>query len=338
MVDSIWARLYRSIPSWEQVKQAFSYVAEKCQKYSSYLMSSAYNQQPDATPDLPAWHAPEPPAAPDPTLPQVQPSENGKRRVFVLHSGMNDRDNEGGRTIRRHLLEHGVKPEDIVVLRNEYPHMILTDQERREHTQYYRSYYIPSRFIPTLIRFSEARNTATNFYVYNRMRRPESDTAQASYRNMRAQLEAAGVGTDAELVGVAHSGGGQVLLTLDNIAAKDRRTNGQHFRSVVMLGSPIGQNHARPETQVHAYDSKDDEIVRIATEEGFRRWTGFAPRNIAPTIVPPNLDDNDRYIHVDGVGHREWFRDRQYTTRFLRDLRLVQPQAQAQAAGAQGGQ
>lgn len=260
---------------------------------------------------------PAPGAAP---LPQVQPAAGGQRRVFVLHSGMSDRDNQGARNIRNHLLGHGVRPEDIVILNNEYPHMVMTNEERAERVADYRRRGYSERTIPWMIQMEEYHNRADNFYIYNRMRRPDSAMAQQSYQNMRRQLQAAGIPNDAQLVGVAHSGGGQVMLTMDRLASQDRTTGGQHFHSIVTLGSPIGQNHAIPDTRVMSYDSPADEITRAVTADGLQRWTGISPGGLAPTARPPNMDANDRHIDVAGVRHRDWYRDPANTTRFLRDL------------------
>lgn len=254
-----------------------------------------------------------------------------RRRVYVLHSGMNDRDNEGANSIRTHLLslrDANGKPlvdeKDIVVLKNEYPHMELVERERQEIADRWKGW--PRWMAKVATAVQSVVNTVQNFFVYNRMRRPESSMAQASYQNFRQQLADAGVGPNDELVGMAHSGGGQVMLTLDGLASRDKRHGGQHFSSLVLFGCPIGQNHAHPDTRVVSYDSKDDNIVNIATEEGLRRYVGIPPLGIAPTIRPPNMDSNDEHIHLDGVDHRAWFRDPQFTRHALQRLGLMSTQ------------
>ena len=282
------------------------------------------------TPELPAFVS-----TPAPQAPSEKPAP--RRRVYVLHSGMNDRDNEGANTIRTHLLslrDANGKPlvdeKDIVVLKNEYPHMELVEHERRDIENRWKGW--PRWMAKVATAVQSVVNTIQNFFVYNRMRRPESSMAQASYRNFRQQLADAGVGPDDELIGMAHSGGGQVMLTLDHLASRDKRHNRQHFSSLVLFACPIGQNHAPAETRIVSYDSPADNIVNIATEEGLQRYIGLPPLGIAPTIRPPNRDSNDTHVVLPGVDHRAWFRDPRFTRDALQRLGLM-PQPTPQPAG-----
>lgn len=206
------------------------------------------------------------------TLPTL-PHGTAKRRVYLLHSGVNTissvaRRNDFGETMRVSLLKRGVSIKDIVVLDSPYPRATWYNMFPRECL--------------TLFMASA---------------KPDSPFSLASYQRLDKALKAYAVTSQDDLVWIGHSAGGQMGLTMaylacqhDKIAELADITQPYHFDSVITLGSPISSNYLPPEVKVRHYVSPQDVIPRrlARLSPPFLWLCGYdLPINMLPATLTP---------------------------------------------------
>lgn len=199
----------------------------------------------------------------------VAPARAGGRNVYVLHSGMNDPGNVAANGIRQGLLRRGVRPDDIIVMDNPYPS------------------------------FSQGvSSTVQNWELYKASTDPRSALSQRTYNNLESRLQASGVTAADRIVWVGHSAGGQMGLTLSDVAA--HRGN-YRFDTVITMGTPVSTNVAPRAVRVRQYISPSDGVL-FATNQ-------VTLDNVRVEAFSSNLDSNDQIRVFSGVTHAQWYRD-----------------------------
>ncbi len=193
------------------------------------------------------------------------PGGQSPKTYYVLHSGMNDPENEAALNIRKTLVERGIKPESIIVLDNVYPQDNWSRSEGRRI-------------------YNESLNVNSNDpkHVLNRQ------TAQFS-RKARER----GIRREDNVVGIGHSAGG---VMLDGMAFKlENDPNAPaDIDTVLSLGSPIRTKHS-PERVCNVYcHSNGDVALSLAAHS---MGTTRTPVNGEGRSL---LDQNDREVVFTG--------------------------------------
>ncbi len=195
--------------------------------------------------------ADEPKAAAKPTASEPDAANKPRRRVYVLHSGLHTIlsdpvKNIAAETLKEGLLKRGVAERDLIVMENPFP---------------YASW-------KSLLPFE----SLTMFFDSIE---PSSKMSHDAYQRMHKALRAQGVGRRDAVVWVGHSAGGQIGLTMANLARNlwkypglARDTSPYHFEMVITLGTPINSEHLPPDVKLRHYYSPEDKVVRWATKIG----------------------------------------------------------------------
>jgi hypothetical protein len=199
----------------------------------------------------------------------------GKDKVYVLHSGLNDPENSGAMGIRAGLLAKGIPDERIVILPNEFPS------------------------------FKDTKGIRRNLQNFGEFGKSDSAQAQKAYEQMQALIAQKGLDPNAVSVTmVSHSGGGQASFGMAEI---DKKTNNK-IDQIITLGSPILTNNVDPRVKVTSVISPEDPIVRLTTG-GLARLLGPALTGGKPKAVADNLDSNDKVIEIPNLEHHAYFKD-----------------------------
>jgi hypothetical protein len=249
---------------------------------------------------------PAPPPKPEKTAGAATesiPAKKDRRRVYVMHSGVhtilaNRNKNIAASSLKEGLLQRGVAAKDIVVLENPYP------------TATWRNMFP----VECVTMFAESAM-------------PESKVSQDGYLRLHKALQAQGVTRDDEVVWIGHSAGGQMGLTMAHIAknlAKHpdllKAAIPYQFDMVILLGSPIAANLLAPEIKLRHYFSPQDRVVRNAVKYSPGLIWAFGYR-MAVSVMPPNLDDNDKVRVFRGVEHPYWDVDSRVLDRIVAETR-----------------
>jgi hypothetical protein len=72
-----------------------------------------------------------------------------------------------------------------------------------------------------------------------------------------------------------------------------------------LLGAPVGINLLAPEIKLRHYFSPQDKVVRWVARYGPTLLKTFGYR-LPISVLPPNLDDNDRVRVFQGIEHPYW--------------------------------
>src|SRR5262245_16404415 len=187
----------------------------------------------------------------------AKPAEDKKpRRVYVLHSGLHTIladpvKNIAAQSIKEGLHKRGVDLKDLVALDNPFP-----DATWKSLLPYEGG-----------IMFLDSVE-------------PGSKMSQDSYLRLHKALDAQGVTGRDNLVWIGHSAGGQIGLTMANLArnlarypalAKD--ATAYKFDMVITLGTPVGSAQVPADVKLRHYYSTDDKVVRWASKVG--PWVAF---------------------------------------------------------------
>jgi hypothetical protein len=208
-----------------------------------------------------------------------------KRRIYVLHSGMNDPQNQAALSLRRGLLARGVPLQDILVMDTPYPS--LTES---------------------------LSSAARNLRLYQDSTHPDSRMVQGTRRQLEGRLLSANVHPNDELVWVGHSAGGQLGLT---IAGSLPQHSPFKLDSVITLGTPVATNYAPLDTKVRQYVSPGDGVLVGVNQMP----AGIGPNGEALTAEAFStvLDSNDRVRFFSNIGHSEWHTHPAVLDRILRE-------------------
>ncbi len=212
----------------------------------------------------------------------------GKRRVYVLHSGVHTIladpwKNVAADALKSGLMARGVAARDIVVLDNPYPTATWRNMFPKE---------------------------CLTMFAASAM--PASKTAQDSYLRMHKSLQAQEVKQGDDLIWVGHSAGGQMGLTmaylsknLDKFPDLAKETASYRFGMVILLGSPIGCNLLTEDVKLRHYYSPHDKVVRSVARYGpiFMRTFGY---RVGCGIMPPSLHPEDRIRIFLDIEHPYW--------------------------------
>lgn len=192
-----------------------------------------------------------------------------KRKIYVLHSGMNDPENCAAYGFRKGLIARGIPARDIIVLDTPYPS------------------------------FSEGISAVQkNWNIYRDSTEPGSKISRDAYAGFERKLKASGVSSQDEIVWVGHSAGGQMGMTLSKMA-RDRGTF--RFDTLITVGSPIGNNVTPKDVKVRSYISSADKVLMAANQ--------VTMDNVFVEATASNLDGNDKVRSFQGVDHSQWYKD-----------------------------
>jgi len=231
---------------------------------------------------------------------------DGPRRVFVLHSGVHiyysnpDKD-YAAKVMRRELLSRGIPERDIVIVPNPFPTASKDDPFPREG----------------LLMFLDASDPASKF-------------SQDAYRRLHKTLVDAKVEADAHLVWIGYSAGGQVGMTMANLASRledfpelKKATRAGHFDAVFAIGTPTGADVTPENVKLCCYCSPADKVVQLAC--------GFTPilpllgydMKICPAPFRPRGNTIVRWF--DAIEHPYWIHIDRVLDRVLQDLDRREP-------------
>lgn len=213
-----------------------------------------------------------PPSTPSSSLLKTT---DGKDKVFVLHSGLNDGKNEGANSVRDGLLARGVPADRIIILPNPFG------------------------------RDAKQGGFRENLKSFGEFGKSNSDSAKMHYSRVEMEMMTRGIDpAKASVTLIGHSAGGQASL---GIAEVDK-TRQRMVDQVITLGSPILKNAADPKVKITSLDSGTDPIVRLTTGP----LSKLIGRRFLPETqqrLPMNLDANDRIIKIPNLDHRGYYQD-----------------------------
>lgn len=223
-------------------------------------------------------HAKTPPTLP--VTPSAAVAEAPPTTFYALHSGLNDPDNSAANRLQQELLSQGVAKEQVIVMDN--PYTAFTPAISDTNLFYWR------------FAAGYSSNVYNNVSLYYDSASPESEVVQAQAQQLKTRLAEKGIRPQDKVVWIGHSAGGQMGLTLAHLMSQQPD---EAFRidRVVTLGSPIHENHAPQQTEIISFVSNDDLVLQASSQ-----W-----RNIHST--PPNLDNNDKVVNLDDVGHAGYY-------------------------------
>lgn len=207
-----------------------------------------------------------------------------KRRVYVLHSGMSAPQNEAANSLKQGLMKRGVPERDIAVLANTYP--------ERDYLQAARD-----------------NQQEANSVIYRASTDPNSAVAKDVFQRYTAALKRLDVKPGDEITWVGHSAGGQMGMTLSNMAKAEKQFP---MDTLITLGSPIHRNARVPqEIKVRNYLSQQDEWVNLKSEEWLSRQIGV------PITVTALHDNNDKLRLFSNIPHSQWYKDDRVLDRII---------------------
>ncbi len=220
------------------------------------------------------------------SLPEL--ADKSRRRVYVLHSGLHTilsdpAKNIAAETIKDGLRQRGVAERDLIVLENPFP---------------YASWKTLLPF-ESLTMFFDAVD-------------PASKMSHDLYLRMHKALKAKGVISEDILVWVGHSAGGQIGLTMANLARNQGKypdlaaeTSPYHLDMVITLGTPIYSKYLPPEVQLRHYYSTEDKVVRWVSKIG--PWVTFPlGYRTRLTKVPSAIGENGIIRYYRDIEHPSW--------------------------------
>jgi hypothetical protein len=211
-----------------------------------------------------------------------------KRRVYVLHSGMHivlaPRDKDfAARTMKQLLQERGIPKRDIVALDSPFPTASWSDPVPRD-----------------------------GLLIYLGSADPSSRASADAYVRLHKALQAQEVNPTDEIVWIGHSAGGQMGMTMANLAHNlhkypelAKKTQPYSFQMVITLGSPVGKNLVPDGVKLRHYHSDGDTMVYFLAKHG-----DILPEAIDSKIrLRPchELRANALMRVYPGVEHGEWF-------------------------------
>jgi hypothetical protein len=242
-----------------------------------------------------------PDAAPPNTLSSsLLKTPEGKDKVFVLHSGLNDGKNEGANSVREGLLARGVPADRIIILPNPFG------------------------------REAKQGGLRENLKSFGEFGKSNSDSAKIHYSRVEMEMMARGLDpARASVTLIGHSAGGQASLGVAEVDKNRQRMVDQ----VITLGSPILKNAADPKVKITSLDSGTDPIVRLTTGP----LSKLIGRRFLPETqqrLPMNLDGNDRIIKIPNLDHRGYYQDPN-TMAMVADIALGRNPQQALAQTSQ---
>ena len=208
-----------------------------------------------------------------------------KRRIYVLHSGMNDPQNCAALSLRRGLLARGIPLQDIIVMDTPYPS--LTES---------------------------LSSAAKNLRLYQHSTHPNSPMVQRSRQQLEEKLQAANVHPNDELIWVGHSAGGQLGLTMAGSLAQNSPFK---MDTVITLGTPVATNHAPRDTKVRQYVSAGDGVLVGVNQ--MPAGTGPNGEALTAEAFSTVLDSNDRVRFFNNIGHSEWHANPAVLDRILKE-------------------
>jgi pimeloyl-ACP methyl ester carboxylesterase len=226
------------------------------------------------------------PMSPDPSKP-----------VFIIHSGLGDRDNCGGSHIQSNLQlfamqknnTYNIQPGNIIVLDNIYPSLNELAGKKvsdgpgivyngwREGFKEVRNGRMPEP--PILFKFIKS------LWMYFSSSDPNADMIRKQHEQMARALEKRGL-QKSEIVLIGHSAGGQMMLSICERNAQNKEQPYQ-IKSVILLGSPVTRNNNTPDVQVISVSSKNDGLVGFL--EGAQNHVGLHPTQKHPGLGPHDL-------------------------------------------------
>lgn len=221
------------------------------------------------------------------------------RRVYVLHSGLHTLLSTSSRNIaaenlREGLLKRGVAESNLVVMDNPFPAATWTS-------------VFPKSALTMYFEFVD----------------PSTKMSQESYLRMHKALQAQGVGRNDDVVWIGHSAGGQVGLTMANLAANlwkypdlVKDTVPYRFDMVITLGAPLGSDNLPPSIKLRHYYSGEDKVVRWASKVGggVGLTLGYKTKL---TKMPARIGDNCKVRCFCEVDHPSWDVDQRVLDRIL---------------------
>lgn len=225
------------------------------------------------------------------------------RRIFLLHSGLHTILSEAGRNnaaekLEKALRTRGVDPRDIVVLDSPFPAASWTSM-------------FPLKGIST---FLESIS-------------PKTKVSQDAYLRVHEELRKRGVGPRDGIVWIGHSAGGQMGLTLANLAGTlseypelEKKAGTYRFDMVVTLGSPLGPCKIPAGVRLRTYWSPEDRIVKMAAQYGRLVTRTFGnPVKLGPLV---SLTEGNTKVRVFlGIEHPAWDEEARVVDRVLAELR-----------------
>jgi hypothetical protein len=175
----------------------------------------------------------------------------GKRRVFVLHSGMHilfapaDK-NHAAITMKQLLSERGVAERDLIALDSPFPTASWSDIVPRE-----------------------------GLLIYLDSTDPASRASHNGYLRLHKTLEAHKVSANDDIVWVGHSAGGQIGMSmahisqhLDKYPELAKQVKAYHFEMVITLGSAVGSNPVPENVKLRHYFSAGDKMIYGLSKHG----------------------------------------------------------------------
>lgn len=223
----------------------------------------------------------------------------GKEKLFVLHSGLNDPENSGANGVKAGLLARGIPEDRILILPNEFP--------------------------------SLKGGIKANLNNFSAFGETNSEESKQAYARMESMIAAKGLDPSKVAVTmIGHSAGGQASFGMAEVDKTQRKMVDQ----IITLGSPILNNAVDPNVKITSIDSKEDPIVRVTTGP-LARLLGRVVLGDAQQRLPDNLDANDRIIEVKNLDHRGYYQDPN-TMAMVADIALGRAPQQPLAATGDG--
>jgi hypothetical protein len=268
----------------------------------------------------PTVFADEPKGSAKPTAMPPEIVNKPGRRVYVLHSGLHTllsdpAKNLAAESLKDGLCKRGVCEDDLVVLENPFPNASWKSA-------------LP---IDSLSMFFDAID-------------PASKISQDAYLRMHKALQAQGVSAKDTLIWVGHSAGGQMGLSMANLAynlakypelAKQAST--YQFDMVITLGAPVGSTYLPPEVKLRTYYSAEDKVMRWASKVG--PWIAY-PFGVRARInkIPAVIGENVLIRCFREVEHPSWDVDARVLDRIVAETRPdFRPPWHAQLSAARWG-
>jgi hypothetical protein len=228
-----------------------------------------------------------------------EPMDKQRRRVYVLHSGLHTllsdpAKNIAAQTLKEGLRKRGVPERDLVVLDNPYPNASWMN-------------FVPLESIAMFFDSIE----------------PSSKMSHESYLRMHKALEARGVSATDDVVWIGHSAGGQIGLTMANLAGNlslypdlEKKARPYHFDMVITLGAPVGSTLLPPGVKLRCYYSADDKVIRWASRIGsWMAWPlGYRAR---VDKLPSPISANCLIRCFGNIEHPYWDVDERVLDRIL---------------------
>lgn len=240
---------------------------------------------------------------------------SAKRRVYVLHSGMNNPNQEAMMKMKEDLIARGIPEADIVIPPTPYPAIIADKEIENSNPQAWQLFTGGLGLTHGLFgkRSPIGPGLMKNLYVYTMSASPKSKIAQEAYSNLQTALAQKGVegnNPNTEIVWIGHSAGGQMGLTMAQMAEADGKR--YDFHTVITMGSPILSNKAPKHTRIVQYVSEGDRTLQGCCFAGPQ--LGYHVKEIAN-----GLDSNDKVRDYKGIAHCDWYQNQDIINQVVLD-------------------